>query len=99
MESEASNSPTSSFQALNEHDPNLSMLAKKMFKNVQSYLEKELQTNTSDFQLLTSMNQVTTTKYSDMKQQCDQIVVTNSELNKKYEELVCCKIKLPVKVS
>lgn len=48
----------------------------------------ELQNNAADFQLLSSMNQTTTAKYSDMKSQCDQVVITNAELTQKYDDLV-----------
>lgn len=59
---------TSSFEALNTHDPNLSRLATKMFQKSSEYVSHELVSSLEDYKLLENMNKVTVSKYSDMKQ-------------------------------
>ncbi|KAI4465780.1 biogenesis of lysosome-related organelles complex 1 subunit 2 [Holotrichia oblita] len=58
---------TSSFEALDPHDPNLSRLATTMFNKTADYLYGELTATLEDYRLLENMNNATITKYSDMK--------------------------------
>jgi biogenesis of lysosome-related organelles complex 1 subunit 2 len=75
---------TSSFEALDPHDPNLSRLAITMFQKTADYLFGELTATQEDYRLLETMNQVTFTKYSDMKQIAGNVARTMIDLNEKY---------------
>ncbi|XP_036337581.1 biogenesis of lysosome-related organelles complex 1 subunit 2 [Rhagoletis pomonella] len=59
---------TSSFEALDPHDPNLSKLATKMFRKTEEYICNELNAPLEDYKLLEEMNKATVAKYSDMHQ-------------------------------
>ncbi|XP_066999481.1 biogenesis of lysosome-related organelles complex 1 subunit 2 [Anabrus simplex] len=78
---------TSSFEALDPHDPNLSRLATTMFQKTADYLYGELTTTQEDYRLLEAMNRATITKYSDMKQIAGNVARTMVELNEKYRSL------------
>ncbi|XP_054264713.1 biogenesis of lysosome-related organelles complex 1 subunit 2 [Macrosteles quadrilineatus] len=78
---------TSSFEALDPHDPNLSRLATTMFQKTADYLLGELTVTQEDYKLLEAMNQATVTKYSDMRQIACNVGRTMSELNDKYKSL------------
>ncbi|XP_022199054.1 biogenesis of lysosome-related organelles complex 1 subunit 2 [Nilaparvata lugens] len=78
---------TSSFEALDPHDPNLSRLATTMFQKTGDYLFGELTTTQEDYKLLEAMNQATITKYSDMRQIAGNVAQSMSELNEKYKTL------------
>lgn len=78
---------TSSFEALDPHDPNLSRLATTMFQKTADYLFGELTTTQEDYKLLETMNQATIAKYSDMKQITGNIAGTMADLNEKYASL------------
>ncbi|KAE8749889.1 hypothetical protein FOCC_FOCC003358 [Frankliniella occidentalis] len=78
---------TSSFEALDPHDPNLSRLATTMFQKTADYLFGELTATQEDYRLLESMNQATIAKYSDMKQISGNVSRTITELNEKYMSL------------
>ncbi|PSN37732.1 Biogenesis of lysosome-related organelles complex 1 subunit 2 [Blattella germanica] len=78
---------TSSFEALDPHDPNLSRLATTMFTKTADYLYGELTATQEDYRLLESMNRATITKYSDMKQIAGNVARTMTELNDKYKSL------------
>uniref|UniRef100_A0A0A9YCA1 Biogenesis of lysosome-related organelles complex 1 subunit 2 n=1 Tax=Lygus hesperus TaxID=30085 RepID=A0A0A9YCA1_LYGHE len=78
---------TSSFEALDPHDPNLSKLATAMFEKTSDYLIGELTLTQEDYKLLEAMNNSTVTKYSDMKQIAANIGKSLHELNSKYESL------------
>lgn len=77
---------TSSFEALDPHDPNLSRLANTMFSKTSEYLQEELTSTLDDYRLLENMNQAVITKYSDMKHLAVNVKKSMSELNEK------CKI-------
>ncbi|KAJ8944108.1 hypothetical protein NQ314_009551 [Rhamnusium bicolor] len=79
---------TSSFEALDPHDPNLSKLANTMFSKTSEYLYGELTSSLDDYRLLENMNQATITKYSDMKHLAVNINKSMNELNEKYNSLV-----------
>lgn len=78
---------TSSFEALDPHDPNLSRLATTMFQKTSDYLFGELTATQEDYKLLENMNQATIAKYSDMKQISGNISRTMADLNDKYMSL------------
>lgn len=79
---------TSSFEALDPHDPNLSRLATKMFHKTNEYISHELNTCLEDYRLLEDMNKATISKYSDMDQIAESLTVSSADLKQKYEELV-----------
>uniref|UniRef100_A0A1B6DGL3 Biogenesis of lysosome-related organelles complex 1 subunit 2 n=1 Tax=Clastoptera arizonana TaxID=38151 RepID=A0A1B6DGL3_9HEMI len=78
---------TSSFEALDPHDPNLSRLATTMFQKTADYLLGELTVTQEDYKLLEAMNLATITKYSDMKQIAVNISKNMTDLNEKYKLL------------
>ncbi|KAJ8896085.1 hypothetical protein PR048_001427 [Dryococelus australis] len=78
---------TSSFEALDPHDPNLSRLATSMFQKTADYLFGELASTQEDYRLLEAMNQATIIKYSDMKQIASNVARTITDLNEKYKSL------------
>ena len=78
---------TSSFEAFDVHDPNLSRLASKMFEKTGDYISHELNTTIDDYRLLENMNKATLVKTGEMKKLADTIVLKNNDLSKKYEDL------------
>nr|CAD7461127.1 unnamed protein product [Timema tahoe] len=78
---------TSSFEALDPHDPNLSRLASTMFQKTADYLFGELVCTQEEYKLLESMNRATITKYADMKQVAGNVARTVADLNDKYKSL------------
>jgi biogenesis of lysosome-related organelles complex 1 subunit 2 len=78
---------TSSFEALDPHDPNLSRLATTMFNKTSDYLYGELTSTLDDYRLLENMNRATITKYSDMKHIAANVSKSMGELNEKYNSL------------
>ncbi|KAL1491272.1 hypothetical protein ABEB36_011892 [Hypothenemus hampei] len=79
---------TSSFEALDPHDPNLSRLANTLFSKTSEYLYGELTSTLDDYKLLENMNRATIAKYSDMKHIANNISKNVTELNSKYELLL-----------
>ncbi|KAL3282291.1 hypothetical protein HHI36_005479 [Cryptolaemus montrouzieri] len=79
---------TSSFEALDPHDPNLSRLATSMFNKTAEYLYGELTSSLDDYRLIEEMNQVTTAKYNDMKHIAANVSKSLVELNAKYESVI-----------
>lgn len=79
---------TSSFEALDPHDPNLSKLANKMFRKTEEYITNELQAPLEDYQLLENMNRATIAKYSDMRQISENLSISTAELSQKFQALV-----------
>ncbi|CAH1176052.1 unnamed protein product [Phaedon cochleariae] len=79
---------TSSFEALDPHDPNLSQLANKMFSKTSEYLYGELTSTLDDYRLLENMNQVVITKYSDMKHLAVNVKKSMLDLNDRYNTLI-----------
>ncbi|KAK4880635.1 hypothetical protein RN001_008781 [Aquatica leii] len=78
---------TSSFEALDPHDPNLSQLATTMFTKTADYLYGELTATQEEYRLLENMNRATITKYSDMKHIATNVAKSMTELNEKYTGL------------
>lgn len=74
---------TSSFEALDPHDPKLSHLATTMFNKTADYLYGELTATIEDYRLLENMNRATITKYSDMKIVAGNIAKNTADLNEK----------------
>lgn len=74
---------TSSFEALDPHDPNLSRLATSMFTKTATYLYGELAATQEEYQLLENMNRASITKYSDMKHLAVNITKNMGELAEK----------------
>lgn len=85
---------TSSFEALDPHDPSLSRLATKMFQKTNEYISHELNVCLEDYKLLEDMNRVTISKYSDMYQISENLATSSSELKQKFDELVSSHIDL-----
>lgn len=83
-----STSTTSSFEALDPHDPSLSRMATKMFQKTNDYISHELNTCLEDYKLLEELNTATMSKYSDMNQIADNLIESSEGLRLKYEELV-----------
>lgn len=79
---------TSSFEPLDPHDPNLNKLANMLFEKTSEYLLMELNLTQEDYELLVQMNNLTTTKYADMRQIANKVAKQISELNTKYKQLV-----------
>lgn len=79
---------TSSFEALDPHDPSLSRLATKMFQKTNDYVAHELNTCLDDYQLLENLNRATISKYSDMNQIAENLVASSGEMKQKFDDLV-----------
>ena len=79
---------TSSFEALDTHDPQLNQLASKLFNKTSEWITGELNSTSEDYKLLEQMNRLTTTKYSDMRQIASNVGKGISELNGKYRDLL-----------
>lgn len=79
---------TSSFEALDPHDSNLSRLATKAFEKTSSYITHELNTSLDDYKLLEDMNRATISKYADMMQISENLATSSVQLKEKFENLV-----------
>lgn len=84
---------TSSFEALDPHDPNLSRLATSMFSKTADYLYGELTATLEDYRLLENMNKATVLKYTDMKQVAVNISKNMVELNEQCEGFISFWVK------
>ncbi|XP_043462539.1 biogenesis of lysosome-related organelles complex 1 subunit 2 [Leptopilina heterotoma] len=78
---------TSSFEALDPHDPNLSRLANNMFQKTSEYLQEELTATHADYRLLERLNQETISKYSELKTIATNVSQSLNSLNEKYKNL------------
>ena len=74
---------TSSYEPLETHDPTLNRLAVTMFQKVHEYLQVELTSSQSEYQLLEQMNKVTAAKYKDLTQVANSVGKGIIELNEK----------------
>lgn len=79
---------TSSFEALDPHDPNLSRMATKMFQKTNEYVSHELNSTLDDYTLLEQLNRATISKYSDMNQIAENLTVSSADMKRKFDELV-----------
>ncbi|XP_043249716.1 biogenesis of lysosome-related organelles complex 1 subunit 2-like [Colletes gigas] len=78
---------TSSFEALDPHDPNLSRLANMMFKKTGEYLQEELTSTHADYRLLERLNKETIAKYTELKTISSSVAQSLDSLNEKYKKL------------
>lgn len=78
---------TSSFEALDPHDPNLSRLANTMFQKTSEYLQEELTATHADYQLLEQLNRETIAKYDELKTISSNFYQSLDLLNQKYKKL------------
>ena len=78
---------TSSFEALDPHDPNLSRLANTMFQKTSEYLQEELTGTHEEYRLLERMNKETIAKYTELKSISSNVSQTLDLLNQKYKKL------------
>ncbi|CAB0031861.1 unnamed protein product [Trichogramma brassicae] len=78
---------TSSFEALDPHDPNLSRLANTMFQKTSEYLQEELVATHDDYKLLETMNKETIAKYAELKSISSNVSQSLDVLNQKYKRL------------
>uniref|UniRef100_A0A6V7J8R6 Biogenesis of lysosome-related organelles complex 1 subunit 2 n=1 Tax=Bracon brevicornis TaxID=1563983 RepID=A0A6V7J8R6_9HYME len=78
---------TSSFEALDPHDPNLSRLANAMFQKTGEYLQEELTATHADYRLLERLNKEAIAKYTELKTISCNISQSLEALNLKYKKL------------
>ncbi|KAJ8673204.1 hypothetical protein QAD02_004466 [Eretmocerus hayati] len=78
---------TSSFEALDPHDPNLSRLANTMFQKTSEYLQEELTATHEDYKLLERINEETIAKYAELKTISSNVSQSLDLLNQKYKRL------------
>ncbi|CAB4056273.1 BLOC1S2 [Lepeophtheirus salmonis] len=78
---------TSSFEALDPHDPQLNRLATVMFNKTSDLIAFELENTVEEYKLLQRMNKATAKKYSDMEQITANISKGIDLLNTKYNNL------------
>ncbi|KAG7213857.1 hypothetical protein KM043_003067 [Ampulex compressa] len=78
---------TSSFEALDPHDPNLSRLANTMFQKTGEYLQEELIATHADYRLLERLNKETIAKYTELKTISSNVAQSLDSLNDKYSKL------------
>ncbi|XP_055377004.1 biogenesis of lysosome-related organelles complex 1 subunit 2 isoform X2 [Condylostylus longicornis] len=78
---------TSSFEAMDPHDPNLSKLATKMFKKTEEYISNELNAPIDDYKLLEDMNRVSLEKYTEMTHTANSLAISTLDLKNKFDEL------------
>jgi len=79
---------TSSFEAVDPHDPLLNNLASQMFSKTAGWVSGELESTVEEYKLLEEMNKVTQTKYGDMKQITTNISKGITDMNEKYSHLL-----------
>nr|CAG4646720.1 EOG090X0J9J [Macrothrix elegans] len=78
---------TSSYEPLETHDPTLNRLAVTMFEKISEYLQAEMTSSESEYQLLEQMNKVTAAKYKDLTQIAVNVGKGLVELNEKFQNL------------
>lgn len=78
---------TSSFEALDPHDPNLSRLANAMFQKTGEYLQEELTGTHADYRLLERLNKEAIAKYAELKTISSNVTQSIDALNQKYKKL------------
>lgn len=82
---------TSSFEALEPYDSELSRLATKAFDKTFSYVTYDLNSSLEDYNLLEQMNRACIAKYSDMQQISENLATSSIQLKEKFDNLVCMK--------
>ncbi|XP_046418722.1 biogenesis of lysosome-related organelles complex 1 subunit 2 [Neodiprion fabricii] len=78
---------TSSFEALDPHDPNLSRLANTMFQKTGEYLQEELTATHAEYRLLERLNNEAIGKYAELKTIASNVSHVMVALNSKYKKL------------
>lgn len=78
---------TSSFEALDPHDPNLSRLANTLMQKIGEYLQEELTATHADYRLLERLNKETIEKYTEQKAIVSNVAQSVEALNEKYDKL------------
>ncbi|XP_077296573.1 biogenesis of lysosome-related organelles complex 1 subunit 2-like [Arctopsyche grandis] len=71
---------TSSFEAHDPHDPNLSQLATTMMQKTEDYLYGELTSTQEAYRTLEQMNRLTLSKYSDIHRITKNVATTTSKM-------------------
>lgn len=87
---------TSSFEALESYDSELSRLATKAFEKTYTYVTHDMNSSLDDYKLLEQMNRACISKYSDMQQISENLATSSIQLKEKFDNLVCfvCRPKL-----
>lgn len=80
---------TSSFEALESYDSELSRLAKKAFEKTYTYVTNDMNSSLDDYKLLEQMNRACISKYSDMQQISENLATSSIQLKEKFDNLVC----------
>ncbi|XP_077302129.1 biogenesis of lysosome-related organelles complex 1 subunit 2-like [Arctopsyche grandis] len=78
---------TSSFEALDPHDPNLSRLATTMFQKTEDYLYGEFTSTQDAYKRLEEMNHLTLSKYTDIHRITGNISTTVNRMDKIHQSL------------
>lgn len=79
---------TSSFEALEPYDSQLSRLATKAFDKSYAYVTHDLNASIDDYKLLEQMNRACIAKYSDMQQISENLATSSVQLKEKFDNLV-----------
>ncbi|XP_065568600.1 biogenesis of lysosome-related organelles complex 1 subunit 2-like isoform X2 [Artemia franciscana] len=74
---------TSSFEAANANDQQLSKMAVEAFDKIENYLQEELAFSIEDYKVVETMNKVTTAKYADLVNLATGVKKTIEDLNGK----------------
>lgn len=80
---------TSSFEALETYDSELSRLATKAFEKTYTYVTHDMNSSLDDYKLLEQMNRACISKYSDMQQISENLATSSIQLKEKFDNLVC----------
>lgn len=81
---------TSSFEALEPYDSQLSRLATKAFDKTYAYITHDFNTSIDDYKLLEQMNRGCIAKYSDMQQISENLSKSSMQLKENLDTLVWC---------
>lgn len=87
---------TSSFEALEPYDSQLSRLATKAFDKTYAYISHDLNTSIDDYKLLEQMNRACIAKYSDMQQISENLAKSSMQLKENLDSLVWCMAIWPM---
>lgn len=79
---------TSSFEALETYDSELSRLATKAFEKTYTYVTHDMNASLDDYKLLEQMNRACISKYSDMQQISENLATSSVQLKEKFDNLV-----------
>lgn len=90
---------TSSFEALESYDSELSRLATKAFDKTYAYVTHDMNSSLEDYKLLEQMNRACISKYSDMQQISENLATSSIQLKEKFDNLVRPSNKSPQKQS